>query len=135
MGHVLWDTLYDIYNKIYWFISYRWYLLRIESYNWLNHFLVYYRHPKKFAFWWMLQKYIENCIFATFIKTIFFMSIDFFQRLPTLKGTYIHQMSCTGEKFYAKISFLARLNRGMKNDASIERTCITRVCIWKVLPI
>ena len=32
------------------------------------------------------------------------MSIDFFQRLATLKGTYIHPMSCPREDFAAKIS-------------------------------
>ena len=38
-------------------------------------------------------------------KRIFFwMSIDFFQRLTTLKGTYIHQMSCTRDDFSTKIS-------------------------------
>ena len=38
-------------------------------------------------------------------KWIFFwMSIDFFQRLTTLKGTYFYQMSCTRDNFSAKIS-------------------------------
>ena len=32
------------------------------------------------------------------------MSNDFFQMLTTLKGTYIHQMSYTGDDFSIKIS-------------------------------
>ena len=32
------------------------------------------------------------------------MSIDVFHGLTTLKGTYIHEMSCTRDEFSAKIS-------------------------------
>ena len=37
-------------------------------------------------------------------KFFFWMSIDFFQRLKTLNGTYFYQMSCTRNDFSAKIS-------------------------------
>ena len=37
-------------------------------------------------------------------KSIFFYVYWFFKRLTILKGIYIHQMSCTRDDFYAKIS-------------------------------
>ena len=37
-------------------------------------------------------------------KDFFFTSIYVFHGLKTLKGIYIHQMSCTRDDFYAKIS-------------------------------
>ena len=37
-------------------------------------------------------------------KEFFWMSIDVFHGITTLKGIYIHQMSCTRDDFYAKIS-------------------------------
>ena len=56
------------------------------------------------------------------------MFTDIFQSFTTLKGTYFYQMSCKSDDFSAKTSlkepFFVRFNRGMKNNASIERPCM-----------
>ena len=52
-------------------------------------------------------------------RNFFGMSVDFFQRLTTLKGTYICQMSCTRELFcrnWPQKSFLVKSKRGIEKS-------------------